>query len=79
VRLLRINKHENIPQSEVDEWIKRFHEEDISSFERQLKITRNELLLLDLDSSPVSEEINNSVNEIMDCAYELSLKRSSSR
>jgi hypothetical protein len=79
VRLLRIKQHENIPQSEVDRWIKTFNEKDIISFEKQLKRTRNELLLQDLDSTPDSEDINNAVNEIMDCAYDLSIKSRSAQ
>ena len=74
VNLLRIKQHENIPQSEVDEWIKKFHEQDIKVFEKELNINRNELLILDLDNSPMNIDINNSVNEIMDCAYDLSMK-----
>ncbi|MFA5294368.1 MAG: hypothetical protein WC382_02505 [Methanoregulaceae archaeon] len=79
VNLLRINKHENIPRSEVDEWIRKFHEHDLIIFKKNLKKTRNYLLLQDLGNSSVSEEIDHSVDQIMDYAFQLSMNNRLSR
>lgn len=76
-RSLRIRKNENIPQYVIDQWRDRFKKVDLIKFEKELSANRNELLLIHLDNSQSNSDVDNIVNEMMDCAYEMSVPKRS--
>lgn len=74
-KALRIKKNENVQQDIIDNWIKRYYEQDLENFNNVLSNHRNELLLIELEHSTPNPEVDAMVNDIMDFACEMSCKK----